>query len=288
MISVLIVNYYHKKYLHDCISSVVRFFGDYPFEIIIINNSPEEDIEEIKKLSDKITVVPNDNKGYPASNNKAAFLAKGGYLLFLNPDTVIMDGDLKGLTEEIKKPGTGIAGLGLINDDESFQVSFGRKVSILNEWKNKRMEIISRHKDKRKLAEWKNKYSATAEVDWVSGASLFISRELFEELNGFDESYFLYYEDCDLCNRALNRGYKIIYYPYFKIKHFKGENIKENFLRESYLYAKQSQLNYYSKHRNIFERYLLKLYFIFKYSLKYLFSGNKIYRQIIKSAVNVY
>ncbi len=177
--------------------------------------------------------------------------------------------------------GAGALGFKLLNEDKSFQMSFGVDISYWGERKNKKDEKLQRTKNFKALKELEKKYSEIKKVDWVSGAAMMIKKEIFNCVGGFDENFFLYYEDADLCKRIRNSGYNIYYYPFVSIIHLKGENIKQDFRSSTYLYAKQSQLIYYWKHFGKFTNVILRLYLIIKFGIAYLISRNPVDKNIL-------
>jgi GT2 family glycosyltransferase len=118
-------------------------------------------------------------------------------------------------------------------------------------------------------------------VVWVTGAAMILRKNVFEEIGGFDEKFFLFYEDADLCKRLTDAGYKIYYFPFSKIVHFKGENVNTDFESSTYFYSKQSQLLYYKKHNSFFDNLLLKIYLFFKFLFLYLVTFRKINLDIL-------
>jgi len=280
MFSSIIVSFGHKKYLRKCINSVKYFFGEYEHEIIIINNLPSEDLSEFENTG--VIIINNENKGFGQANNLGTKKSSGEYLFFLNPDSEIKSTVNRELIELLQSADCGIAGFKLIYPDGSFQLSAGREISLRNELRNKKEENICSGKNTALIKKLESEYSETKTVDWVSGAAFMCRKNVFEEAGGFNEKYFLYYEDSDLCKRITNQNYKIFYFPQVKIIHQKGKNINPAFMDETYLHAKESQLLYYSLHRNIFECFILKLYLLSKFTILYMVSFKKVYSKIIK------
>ncbi len=97
--------------------------------------------------------------------------------------------------------------MGIQFPDGRFQNSFGLFPTILNEYKNRKVELGFRNRDEKIISEREKKYSEIKEVDWVTGAALFIKKEVFEKIKGFDERFFLYYDDIDLCYRLPHSVY---------------------------------------------------------------------------------
>mgnify|MGYP002622620664 CR=1 FL=1 len=277
MISIIIINYRQKNFLLDCIRSIQDKFK-YPYELIVINNSPENELKELDRVA---KVVENSNKGYSQANNLGVKHANGEYLLFLNADTLIRNDFIGEAINILKKKDAGAVGLKMYNEDGSFQLSFWKENTIANEKVNKKWEEHFKKRDKGFTDKIENDYSDIVEVDWVSGAAMMMRKNVFEEIEGFDEKFFLFYEDADMCKRLTDKGYKIYFYPGSDIIHYKGENVNREFTGKTYFYSKQSQVYYYKKHNPISDRILLRIYLIAKFSYKYFTSFKSINLNIL-------
>jgi len=282
MISVIIINFKQKDLLQECIRSVYDTIVQTPFEVIVVNNSPEEDLIYLTGEFEHLRIIENDNKGFSHANNKGAAIAIGDYLFFLNPDTIVRKDFTAGFLNEFGKRDFGAVGLKLFNADDTFQLSFGKEVDFFGEMKNKKGEDRFRARDISFMNAVEKLFSATTEVDWVSGAAMIVRKKVFDEVGGFDERFFLYYEDAELCKRLKDTGYKNYFYPESDILHYKGENTKEDFSTSTYLHAKRSQIHYYEKHCGSIQNLMLKSYLRLKFRLTYLKTKEKIYADILK------
>lgn len=257
-ISVVIVNYKSQRFLPSCLSSVFANFSQgQSVEVIVVNNDRDEDLAEIKKLFPQIKVLNNtENRGFGYGCNLGAKMAQGKYLFFLNPDTEILSGkaqEVVSILENDKK--IGIIGSRLVTPEGKIQKwSAGTKVNILN-------LILDNLGLSRSQRIWKS--SGAKESFWVAGASLFIGKNLFYDLGGFDEKIFMYFEDVDLCCRAKKKGLKIMYYPFLRVLHKNGESYLNDKKKQQEHYC-QSQQYYFEKHcgknQSILIRYLRKIF----------------------------
>ena len=260
MISIIIVNYKQKELLSECIASFYKSVALGKFEIIIVNNSTEDNLDEIQKTHPGIKIINNSNSGFSAANNLAAKHAKGEYFLFLNADTKIHQDFNDDLIKLASKDKTGAIGLGLQFEDGRFQNSFGLFPSFINEYKNRKIEIAFKNNDTEIIEARKKKFSEIKEVDWVSGAAIFINKKAFYSVNGFNENYFLYYEDIDLCFRLRKAGFINYYFPQIEIIHHKGENIRSGDSKKLKKIQRESQLIYYSENCSLLDKLLLRMY----------------------------
>ena len=263
MISIIIINYLQKDFLAKCVQSIYKNFNK-NVEVIIINNSKEENLSDLKEFYPLLTIIENENTGYSKANNLAAKRAKGEYLLFLNADTEILNDFTEDLVSKFQNVEFGAVGLKLQYKNGRFQNSFGLFPAILNEFRNRKTELSFKRNNVKFIKERESRYSEIKEVDWVTGAALFIRKNVLNKVGGFDERFFLFYEDIDLCFRLYKAGYKNYFYPYSAIIHHKGEYLRTEFKTESSEIQKKSQILYYELHNNIMQRILLKIYLFFK------------------------
>lgn len=226
-ISIIIVNYNNFNLLDNCIASIIKFTKKVSYEIIVVdNNSPELGIDNIISKYPEINFIKNNiNAGFSAANNSALKIAKGNYTLFLNNDTVFIENTLKYLIEYYELLNEKIIlACRLLNQDLSIQSSIAELPSISN--------IIGANLFLYKLfpnSKMINKFHFKLEqinqpidVGVAFGAFLLSKTEYYKQLNGFDESFFFYAEEMDLCKRFINSGGRIIYHPGTSVIHLEG------------------------------------------------------------------
>ena len=246
MVSFIIINYLQKNYTEACVKSILDTIKSYVYEIIVVNNSPED------KLSfagnSKVKVIENKNLGFSQANNIGAKSAGGEYLLILNSDTLIRNDFLSDLVNTFDKINFGVIGLKLYNPDGTFQLSVLNDVDFLGELKNKKAEKEFKNRNINYINGKEKSLDNNSEVKFVSGAAMFIKKDIYSLCGGFDERFFLFYEDVDLCKRINNRGFGVYFYSGSEIVHYKGENVNNKFSEHTYYYSKKSQLLYYKLH----------------------------------------
>ena len=184
--------------------------------------------------------------------------------------------------ERFENVSFGAVGLRLSFPDGSFQLSAYRENNFFNEIKNKRAEKAFKKINNESIPEIREFYSREREVDWVSGAAFVIRKSVFDNIGGFDERFFLFYEDADICRRLRGKGYKVIFWTGSDIIHHKGENVNKSFSYDTYFYSKQSQLLYYKLHNNTIQNILLRLYLFFRFGVLYLVTFKNINFRILK------
>jgi len=251
-VSIIIVNYNSFKLLQDCLESIFKHSTGFDFEIIIVdNNSSEGNIDTVVQDFDKITLIKNDvNKGFGAANNQGLAIAKGKYVLFLNNDTTLLENSLKKVydfAESVNEPI--IVGCKLLNQDKTLQYSVYDFPTVWNVFTSNFFlyALFPRSKIFNKYHLMNKKIDEISEVDVVTGAFLFATKNKIVEIDSFDERFFFYNEETDLCYRFKQNGGKIFYYPQTAIIHVKGGTAKKN-LRFKYLNESVATIKYYQKH----------------------------------------
>jgi len=228
-ISIIIVNYNTKNFLEKCLKTIIANVFGINFEIIVIdNNSNDKSDEMIKKNFPQVKLIKNKkNVGFGKACNQGAKIAQGEILFFLNPDTIINEDIFIPIINKFKKnPKIAIISPSLVLPNGSEQPwAYG---------KNQKGEII-----------------------WVSGAALAIRKEIFKKISGFDENFFAYFEDKDLCLRVKKLGYKIVILPNIKVIHFGGKSLKSQWKRKKFYY--QSQNYFWRKHYGLIISLILRL-----------------------------
>lgn len=268
-LSIIIVNYNSWEFVSNCIHSVLKFIKDLDFEIIVVdNNSPNRDIQELKQTFSEVKFVQLDeNKGFGFANNKAAEIAEGEYLLFLNPDTFLIDSSITQWYKFHILHKVGISSPILLNSDFTLQYSNDKFHSIsflIAEAFNLQSFGINQsiNRMKKKLNE------EYYEIDWAIGAAILISNQLFKKVGMFDEHFFLYYEDSDLAKKVVREGYKNYCYTKCRIVHILSvTSNNKSFLK---YHVHKSRLLYISKYINIIGNICLRGIFVFSIILRIL------------------
>ncbi len=250
--SLIIINYQTLEITKNCLNSILSFCNSLEFEIILIdNNSGDGSIETLEKeFRGKIRIIKNrENIGFAAANNQGAKMARGKYLFFLNSDTIITDNILAPLFKILEEnKSTGILAPRLLNSDKSLQdKSYGAYPRLMD-------LILSHFIKKEKIP---SERTNSFEVDWLSGAALIIRHELFKRIGGWDNKFFMYFEDVDLCRRTKDANYKIIIAPSVSLIHLSGKSLSKNNKRKYYYYASQNY--YFKKHYGLLSLLILKI-----------------------------
>lgn len=264
-LSVIITNYNCKDFLGDCLSSISENLSSPNVEVIAVDNSSSDGSPEfIRENFPWVKLIRNHkNLGYARANNQGIWEAEGKFILLLNPDTVVLPDAIEILKSEMKlDPKTGAAGPALLSGENRFQVSFGKGISFCREVLQK--SLLNPY-FRRKLKEMQKK----REVAWLSGACILTRKRVLEEVGLFDEDFFLFFEDIDLCRRIRKKGMRVIFIPRAKIYHAGGGSTAK--LKKPSLYHyRRSQLIYYAKHSSRLSIFLLRVYLRINFSLLYI------------------
>lgn len=262
-LSIIIVHHKDKGTTFDCIKSIKDNVLNISYEIIVVDNSGNTEYSracrqagiqntDISKILEhnSFCLLPTVNNGFGAGNNLAAKKAKGEYLLLLNPDTLVFDDSIEKMFSFIKKHNEIGALTCLMGPDKKrLQKNFFGNFQSL-------FSISIRRYNYQKVDPPAGGQKEFFYTDIVTGACLMIRRDLFEKMGGFDERFFMYLEDDDLCKRLVDADYKNAVLNTAKIIHLEGKSISKNKERKKIYY--QSQNLYWQKHNGFILTLLMR------------------------------
>jgi GT2 family glycosyltransferase len=250
-VSIITVYYNSPEDLLSLHRSMREHLAGEEYEWIIADNASEEDLES--QITDAVYLRLQENYGFAKANNFASEKAQGKYLFFINPDCVFTENCLPPLKHALQT--AGISGPRVINEDGTVQLSFGPFLSFWNEFQQKK------RMQQEKTAAVQNWIQLKGDFfpDYVSGCALMITADLYQQIGGFDEHFFLYEEDVDLCKRVHDLGKRVAYVSSTTILHGRNKSVQKtkNRARSEYL---KSQSYYYKKHHGFVQNLLLRLY----------------------------
>lgn len=243
-ISVILVNYKNVKLTEDCIESLQSIKTRCSFEIIVIDNHSEDNSSEIlKKKYPQITIKDSGrNGGFAFGNNVGVRMAQGKYLLLLNNDTKVNAGMLDSLYQYAENnPEVGMLGC-RAQDRNGVELPIAHKYEnlkriMLQSYVKPLLEKMGLQRRLVKAVEHKEvEKKEFTPAQWIAGSAMFIRRDLYYQVNGLDENYFMYMEDEDLCHRVNDMGYKVGVIPYMGYTHYcGGSTIQSYFLTKEYV-----------------------------------------------------
>lgn len=221
-LSVIILSYNTCRLTLACVASVLADAATSSLlvEVIVVDNASTDDtVLTLREQQPSVRVIEMpDNAGFSRGNNAGFAMAQGRYLLALNSDTLVQPSALRELVTFMDAhPNAGICGPMLLNEDGSLQPS-GRPLPTVGSLFID-MTRLYRLRRNTVFAESNRDYTQITQVGEVSGAALLMRRSLYQQIGGFDERIFAYYEDVDLCKRAHDAGFAVYYVPAAKITH---------------------------------------------------------------------
>lgn len=267
-VSIVIVSYNTRDVTLACLRSIRDRAEGCTYEVIVVdNNSPDGSAEAIAAEFPEVTLFANkDNKGFAAANNQGLAVAKGRYLLLLNPDTeVYPDTLVKTLRFAEAHPEVGVVGVRSYGDDGEQQSTLFRTKRVLDVFVN--AFVPNRFMRKSRVL-GRSRYigidlEAEHDVEIVAGCFMFVPREAFERVGGMDEQFFMYGEEAEWCHRFRTHGWKVRYYPGAKILHYGGVSTDRSQAQMNLAMAK-SNLLLIQKTQGRFGAYLANLFMLIR------------------------
>lgn len=265
-VSIIIVNYNTKKITNDCIDSIISQTKDIEYEIILIDNASTDGSKEyFEKRNDIKYIYSNENLGFGRANNLGAKEAKGDFLFLLNSDTLLIENSIKKLYYFFcqNELGLKIGALGCVLIDKNLKINgFGDEFPSCTKEISNYLSLIpilkffSKRNIRKELELLANDYF---EIDYVIGADILMRKEVFNNLNGFDEDFFMYYEESDLQKRMNLLNLKSFIYTKTNIIHLEDasgkaiehySNMKRIIVHKSKnLYLKKNDLENFNKYK---------------------------------------
>jgi GT2 family glycosyltransferase len=266
VLSIVIVSWNVREDLRECLQSLLRDEGSRlesgEIEIIVVDNASTDGTAEMVNLEfPRVKLLVNSqNLGYTKANNIGINHSRGKYILLLNPDTIVHQGALQALIDCAEShPEAGIIGAKLLNPDGSVQRSARSFPDIgAGLFRNTFLgRLFPNNPFVRRYLLADFGYDEVREVDWVSGAAMLVRRDLIERIGGLDERFWAYCEDVDLCWRAWQAGYKVLFCPNAVITHKVGRSSDQRLVPSLIQHHKSMWLFYLKNYRH---RYPLILF----------------------------
>lgn len=235
-LSVIIVNYNVKYFLEQCLYSVQRAIKDIAAEVLVVDNhSVDGSCAMVREKFPWVHLIANqENVGFSRANNQAIRIARGEYVLLLNPDTVVQEDTFVKCIEFMDAhPEGGALGVKMIDGKGHFLPESKRALPTPWVAFYKIFGLSRLFPKSRTFGRYHLTYlnpDQIHEVEILSGAFMFIRRKVLDEIGLLDETFFMYGEDIDLSYRIIQAGYKNYYFPHTSIIHYKGESTKKGSL----------------------------------------------------------
>ena len=226
-LAIIIVSTNEAKWLRPCLSTVFAHAGGVSLDVVVVDNSSTDGTRELVETEfPQARVVESVNRGFGHANNRGAVTCDARYVLFLNPDTELLSGSLRELVAALdRRPETGLAGVRQVDSHGSLAPSIRRFPSTANMlaealWVERvpglRLWFGERELDPRQ-------YARETVCDWTAGSFMIARREALAASGGFDERFFLFSEETDLCWRIKQAGWEVAHLPELTIRHYEHE-----------------------------------------------------------------
>jgi N-acetylglucosaminyl-diphospho-decaprenol L-rhamnosyltransferase len=249
--SVVVVNYNSGEYLERCLDSIQTAAGTATVDIVVVDNASTDRSPDAARSRPAVRSIRNEaNRGFAAAANQGIAATSAQYVLLLNPDAEITGGMLAALVKVAEEqPRIGAIGALVRNPDGTLQPS-ARKVPTLGEALGHAFvgpfAPDNRWSRAYTMADWDR--DSERPVQWVSGSAMLLRRAAFDAVGGFDEGYFMYVEDVDLCTRLRRAGWEVLFSPELEVVHETGVSSRARFRRLAFEHSR-SIYRYFSKHR---------------------------------------
>jgi GT2 family glycosyltransferase len=247
-LSIIIVSYNAGADLERCLASIRDHPPRATFETVVVDNgSADRSVEQARAVG--ATVVENrSNVGFARANNIGIRASRGAHLLLLNSDTIVPADAIDRLLGLLaRRSDVAVLGPRLVDGSGRVELSFGRMIGPLAEWRQKRLTTGHARGDPRMSARVEQMTRREQVVDWVSGACLLVRRADAEAIGLFDERFFMYTEDVDFCAAIRARGRRVLFTPEVEIVHLRGRSRASAPAATEAAYVR-SRLAFYQKH----------------------------------------
>lgn len=249
-LSIILVHFNTPELTMECIDSIYRFAPQVPFEILVVDNGSSADIgmEMTRRFpSVRFFRLPH-NTGFSRANNFAMEQSHGEYFLLINSDAKLIMPGLDQMILYLKEhPQVAVLGPRQIDGNGRFQLSCGNFPTLSSEINRKILHYKLSIDDLETRDYLEGVHQKITEIDWVSGSCFLVKRQVLLEAGIFDERFFMYFEDIDLCTRIRASGYQIHYFPKVTICHHGGISAKQN-LMNVFLEYRRSQIYFARKY----------------------------------------
>lgn len=223
-LSIVVLNYKMRGLVKNCLKAIYESELRDDYEVIVVDNASHDGVEKLlaEKYPTARLIKSEKNLGMGGGNNLGIEVARGDYILILNPDIFVFPNTLARLLDFMEKDKKiGLLSPKLLNPDKSLQYTCYRKHNFLTPIFRRtvlgKFNFARRDIDRFLMKDWT--HDRPASVDWIQGSCVLSSKEVLTKVGGFDDNFFMYFEDTDLCRRIQEAGYKTVYLPEVEVIH---------------------------------------------------------------------
>ncbi|MBE0649546.1 MAG: glycosyltransferase family 2 protein [Bacteroidales bacterium] len=282
-ISIIIVNYNSHQVLGPCLDSIYKHVSGVSYEIIVVDNASEAGSVALlqQKYPEVKFILNKENPGFGAANNIGAQEAQGDYLFFLNPDTLLLDNAVFQFFDFLENQKREVVSCGgnLVRSEGVATTAYGNFPSVLQEFGDMGFRrFFPKYYDKYlKIGKKVEEQVEPFRVPYLVGADIFIRKEAFLEAGGFDDVFFLYYEETDLFYRLHQKGYASYILPKVKIVHLEGPSLMRDGRLDmsKWMVWEKSKYHYFRKNKGFLTVLLVKKLQLISLVFHYFFGRTK-------------
>jgi len=270
-LSIVIVNWNVRDLLRDCLESVYAGWqtDSDALEVIVVDNASSDGSSAmIRAEFPQVVLIENcDNVGFTVGNNQAIELARGRYVMLLNPDTEVLGEAPRTMVRYMDDhPEVGVVAPKLLNPDGTVQPSRRQfpilataflESTVLQQWWPDNKVLRAYYMQDTSDAK-------TQEIDWGVGACLTVRRETIEQVGLLDESFFMYSEEMDWCYRIKQAGWHIVYLPTAEVTHYGGQSSKQ-VIAAQHIHFQRSKIRFFRKHWGALQGTLVRGFLLLNY-----------------------
>ncbi|MGN6257803.1 MAG: glycosyltransferase family 2 protein [Solirubrobacterales bacterium] len=225
-VCVIIVSHNGKRWLDAALSSLFASAGGLDLDVVVVDNGSDGSAAYVEERFPSARTIGCANRGFGAANNVGLATADARYVLFLNPDTEFLSGSLADLTAVLdRRPGVALVGVRQLGTHGDLAPSIRRFPSTVNMLAEalavEKVPLLRHYFGERVLD--RQPYGRETSCDWTSGSFMLARSEALQGCGGFDERFFLFSEETDLCRRLRRAGWGIVHLPQVTIRHYESE-----------------------------------------------------------------
>ncbi len=262
-LSIIIVSWNVKDLLKKCLASIYKYTKDIDFEVIVIDNASQDGSAQMvtREFPQVNLIASNQNLGFAKANNLGLEQALGKYVLFLNPDTELIENSFKimfDLMEQDKK--IALSTCQLNYSDSTLQKNIKNNPGLCDQLLILlKLHHVIKPKCLEKYLAKNFDYSKEQEVKQIMGAFVFSKSDIIKEIGGWDTDYFIWWEDLDLCKKVQELGYNIIYTPKTKIIHHEAKSFEQQMSLKKQKNFNKGMRIYFKKHKGLLNYLIIRL-----------------------------
>jgi len=240
-VCVIIVSHNGKRWLDAALSSLFASAGGLDLDVVVVDNGGDGSAAHVEEHFPRARTITCQNRGFGAANNEGLATADARYVLFLNPDTEFLSGNLAELIAVMdRRPGVGLVGVRQVGGAGELAPSMRRFPSTTNMVAEalavEKVPLLRRFFGERVLDP--RRYDRESACDWTSGSFMLVRGQAVRVCGGFDERFFLFSEETDLCWRLRRGGWGIVHLPLVTIRHFESKRSASPLMEAQAAYAR--------------------------------------------------